>query len=625
MVVTSKNIKEVVEILSQPGEYGLDTETTGLLEKHRLFSIIIASEEDVYYFNFKDYGIKSIPFLGREHFELFQKILDQSDSTFFISNAKFDMRMFLNEGLQIRGTAWCTAAQARVLENNLGPKEYSLNALAKRYLGLEKDDAVKTYVEQNQLWDIETWFGETIYHHRYQDVPYDIMHKYACMDAQLHLKLGKFQKTRFREIESNKNEPSIAPLVLNELNLTKTLFKCERIGIKVDRQKIKDAMREDQLLITGLRHQFYRESGSEFYDGPNLLAAVFKKLGIPVALTEKGNPSFAEKELSKLDHPVVSIVQDIRWYTKRMQTYYPNLLRYSDMSGIIHPDIRQGGTETGRMSCVNPNLTNVPSEEGSDVKYPMRGHFIPRYPSSCLVTIDYKQQELRMFLDLAGEKSVIKAINEGLDPHQATADEVGITRQEAKTVNFALIYGQGIEALAQGLKVDTKTAKDIRDKYFAKLPKVKKLIETISKKGKATLYVTNWFGRRCRISDKDYAYILPNHTVQGGCADVVKIAMNETFKLERSERIKSPGLLFSVHDELVLELFPEDFKIIKPIKNIMENVYKPKNGMKLLVDISHSFKSWAERDMIEGEPTCEPINQSSQSSHQMHTGSTLQL
>jgi DNA polymerase-1 len=621
VVVTENNIKDVFLELFKTREYGLDTETTGLLEKHELFSVIIATADDVYYFNFRDYMDKNIPVLDRvRHLSTLSTVFLHEDSTFYISNAKFDMRMFEKEYMRIAGTVWCTSALGRVLKNNyISKRDYSLDSLAREYLGQSKDDAVKTYVQQNKLWDEEVWYGKTLQHHRYQDVPYEIMLKYACTDATLHLKVGQFQKREFERIEKNKNEPKIMQLVQNELDLTKTLFKCERVGIKVDRQKIKDAMRSDHLRINAEKQIFLTLTGSDYYDGPIRLTEAFNKLGLPIAKTESGNNSFAAEALEKIKHPAVDIIQNVRWLEKRINTYYPNLLYYSGIDGIIHPDIVQGGAATGRMSCVNPNLTNIPArdEEG---ELPMRSHFVPRFENSALVSLDYKQQEFRLMLDLAGEKKLIALINDGMDPHAATADQVGITRDEAKTVNFALLYGQGLDELASNLGVTRDKASDIKQHYFSKLPNTKKWIKNIMDRGAMSLCAINWFGRRCYIDDRKWAYRLPNALIQGGSADMIKIAMNKIRSLENTRRIKSPGLLFSVHDELVLELLPEEFEFSREVKDVMETSYPAKNGMKFEVDVNHSYISWADRDMIEGEP-CEKRKQHSQSSQPMLIGS----
>lgn len=629
VIVTPKNITECVDKILEYKEVGTDTETTGLLEKHRMFSLQIATDDEVYYFNFKDYGLIAVPVLKvEESLPELKRLFTSPKLTHFISNAKFDMRMLLNHGIEISGTTWCVSAMGRVLKNNLPSiKSYSLNELSKLYLDQEKIDEVKTFVEQYKLWDSEKWFNEIKLHYRYQDVPYDIMLKYAAQDARLHLKLGQFQKKMLKEWEKNKNLPPIRPLVLNELQLTKTLFKMERTGIRANVETINSALLSENLEIESLKQEFLKLTGFDFYDGPSRLVEVFRAQGIPVPRTALGNPSFSKDALEYVDHPVVGIIQKIRWLTNRVGTYYPNYLYYTGQDGIIHPDIRQNGAETGRMSCVNPNLNNIPSRNEESAKYPIRQHFIPRDGNS-FICLDYKQQELRIMLDQAGETKLIKAIMEGADPHQGTADLVGLTRDQAKTINFGLIYGTGVDLLAKQLGVNKADATEMKKQYFSKMKKVKTWIENTRTQAENEKVCYNWFGRRCFLSDKKYSYIIPNHRIQGGGADVVKIAMNRCSELERKRKIQSPGLILPIHDELVFELHPNDFSIIPNYIDIMENSYVSKNGMKLEVDIHHSFTSLSKKDLIKGAPVCKktltttPLHQKSDSPQTL-TGSTL--
>lgn len=601
VAVTKENILDVIGILSQTGEYGLDTETEGLLEKHRLFSVIVSSEEDDYYFNFKEYVETTAPVLDKgTHFPLIQNILENPKSCFYLANAKFDMTMLSKEGLEILGSIWDVSVMGRLLFNDMPSiKSYSLDSLAREYLGEEKDPSVETYIDQNKLWDEETWYGEKLKHKRFQDVPYDIMSKYACRDGRLVLKIGKYQKKLFREIENNKNEIKISPLVANEMRLTKTLFSCQRKGIKIDRASVKLAITKDAESIRSLKEEFRTITGFEYHDGPKRLREVFKKLDLPIGKTESGNDSFNSDSLETVDHRVCRVIEDIRWLDKRSSTYYPSMLYYSNLEGIIHPDHIQHGAKTGRMSCREPNLTNIPTRGEGDYT-PMRSHFVPRNHNACFASLDFKQQELRLMFDLAGEKKLIEAVNAGEDLHTVTAETVGCARDTAKTINFGLAYGMGLDELAKALKVSRNEAKEIKDTYFSRMPSTSRFIRNTIEKGRITLRAVNWFGRECRITEKWKAYTLPNALIQGGCADMVKIAMN---KVENASKdIHSKGMLFSVHDELLLELLPEDFDFIYVVKEIMETSYTPINGMKFDVDINHSFISWADKDMISGGP-----------------------
>jgi len=611
ILVTEKNLDSVVSELEKgPLTCSLDTETTGLLEKHSLFSIIVHKEPYTYYFNFKQYLDTTVKKISPQIFyEKTKNLFSKKDSLWFMANAKFDLRMLKKENIFISGKIHDIQAIERVINNDVqSTREYSLNSLATKYFGKSKDDSVLKFIDENELWDIENFGNQTYVHKRFQDVPFEIIMPYACLDAKLTYDIGMAQLEYFEKWDAeNKNHISQTPLLVNEQNLTKALFKCEREAIFVSRKSIQESITNDKAEIVALEQEFLKITGFEFYDGPLRLSEVFNKFQIPIPKTEKGNPSFSKESLSKTKHRVVEILERIRWLSKRISTYYYPLLYYSDTKGMIHADIQQHGARSGRLSCVKPNLTNIPAEEEDD---PLRAHFIPRKDGNIFVSLDYKQQELRMLYDRAGENKMIKAINEGFDPHQYVADMVKITRKQGKTLNFALVYGIGLDELAKQLEVSVQEAKEIREKLFSNLQATEKYLKRVISVGKKTLCVTNWFGRICKVSESKFAYKLPNYDIQGGCADVVKKAINEIYAYELKEKIKSPGLLFPVHDELVCEFEKDDFHHIAVFKKIMESCYPSKNGIKLEVDVSYSFKSWAQRDMIEGLPCDKILSQS---------------
>ena len=137
MLVTKKQFRSVLNQLEKPGVYGLDTETTGLKASDRLFSIIIAAEKEVYYFDFND-GT-----LPRGYLKKFVPVFTNQESIWCLHNAKFDMGMLAKEDLYLKGMVHCTMALERVLRNDyfIG-KPYSLEACAKRR-GAKKDTAVE--------------------------------------------------------------------------------------------------------------------------------------------------------------------------------------------------------------------------------------------------------------------------------------------------------------------------------------------------------------------------------------------------------------------------------------------------------------------------------------------------
>ena len=210
---------------------------------------------------------------------------------------------------------------------------------------------------------------------------------------------------------------------------------------------------------------------------------------------------------------------------------------------------------------------------------------------------DYAAQEFRVALDYAGESGLIEAINAGMDPHQATAEMVGISRKQAKTLNFASIYGAGPDLIAEFLHISALEARELRDKYFARMPKLKHFLSYSGTVAKHRGVVWNRYGRLYYLENHDDSYKIANNLVQGTCADIMKFAMTEIAQILEGKKSR---MLIQVHDELIIEMHKEELYLQEEVIRIMQDQYKPKNGMFLTCSSEHSTCSWGSRDKVKG-------------------------
>ncbi len=580
------------------GERAVDTETTGLRAYHddRIFSIIIADEEKSYYFNFQQYqDLAEDWVLPREWIPFLKPVFSNPDSLWYMTNAKFDMAMLAREGVHVAGEVHCTEALGRVERND--EFKYGLDATAKR-LGLEKSEAVKEYIKKHKLYDKDK-------NPLYYKVPFNVIVPYGELDAKLTRLVGIHQREVFCEIENSTaiGLPKISRIVANEKRFTKTCFKIEQTGIRIDPDYCRAAILYETNRYRKAAESFKGLTGLEFQDANAVLKQAFEKAGETITLTVKGNPSFTDKVLSKYNSPVAKIIQEYRDAYKKANTYYKNFL-YFNKNGIIHASIKQGGATHGRVSVVDPPLQTLADEEDEgDLPFKVRRAFIPS-PGTFFLMMDYDQMEYRMMFDYAGQMDLIAEVKAGMDVHDATVKLVcqmlgmPFTRGNAKTLNFGLLYGMGIDALAAALKTSTDSARALKKAYFQALPCVQGFIRKVTARAEANGYIFNWAGRRCYFKDLDFAYTAPNHLISGGCADVVKIAMNQIDDLLMGKQTK---MIMQVHDEILFEMVPEEIYLIPHIKEIMEGAY-PYKHLKLTVSVEHSFKSWA--DKVKGVP-CE--------------------
>jgi DNA polymerase-1 len=603
VLVERNHFEAVIKQLERTGTYGLDTEATGLkaYQGDRLFSVIIADEHDSFYFNFNGSivtpGDKSL--LPRAWLDRFKPVFLNPDSVWFIHNAKFDMGILYQEGLEIAGTVHCTQAIGRVIKNNiLGG--YSLHATAKRY-GLEKSEKVEEYVKKHGLYEMLSTPGKKkkSYTPHYDKVPLEVIAPYGEKDAFLTRHIGLQQQKELVELRKRQpiNHSSIENIYINERKLTKVCYEMEKNGVKIDRAFCKEALSYELHRSAVAMQSFESMTQTPFIDSNKELAKVFTKMGATFPTTDKGNPSFKDNFLESLDSPVAKCVQEIRDAQKKAGTYYSSFLYYADKRDVIHANMRQDGTEPGRFSYAAPNLQNIPKRGEDKSEYPVRRAFVPR-DGFFFAMLDYDQMEYRLMLNYAavyGDKDLINKIKGGLDVHEATAQTMGVSREHAKTINFGLLYGQGADKLAAALKLPVEQAKSLKRKYFDAIPGVENFLRRVQYTAKKRKHITNWAGRICYLSDPEFAYVMPNHLIQGGCADVVKIAMVRIHDFLRTFRSR---MILQVHDELVFEIAYGEEHLIPALRGIMENVY-PAKYLPLTVGVDFSKTSWHDKEEYE--------------------------
>lgn len=577
MKVTLGNVAEVREHLRVFPYLAADTETTGLSETDVPFAVIIASPQREYYFRPDN---RECPLWA-----CLYDIFAQPGTTWIFQNAKFDMRMLSTRNIDIPGPVIDIAIAARILDNS--HMSYSLSAQAKR-AGLQdkKDDEIKAHIKMHNYYEERTdFFGKVEAHPRYDWVDHDLMEQYACTDARLTFDLYQHYSSLL--------DSSDRAVLQNEMELTKVCYYMERHGVRLDKMYALQAFHAERHQVETLKQRYMEHTGRAYTNSAKSIGAC---ISARLPLTEEGNPSLTDdvvedllgSDIPQKDKDILEVVRSIRFFDKRTTTYYASYLNKVDRVSRIHPTMWQAGTRTGRFSYSDPNLQNIPKED--DAEYKVRRCFIPT-PGNILLSYDYSQMEYRMMAAYANEKHVIKEVMNGADFHQTTADLLGIPRKQAKTLNFAILYGAGIGKIANMLDCAPAEAKRLKTKYFLGLPRVESLVDSIIRTGRSRGYVSNWLGRKLR-AEYDTAYALPNHLIQGGGADVVKRAMVQLYKAELHN-----GLCLQIHDQLVWDVPREWAKAYhQEIKEILENIWTM-NNMKLVVDMSWSDKSLAEEDM----------------------------
>jgi DNA polymerase-1 len=547
MLVGKSSVKSVMEKLAQRKTLALDCEATGLhpFLGARLFSIVIHDGLETYYFNFQGYdGVGAEHVLPYEILQDFEPLTQDPDRTWILANAKYDMHLLSREGVELLGKIYDVLVMARV-ENNTH-LSYSLDSCAKR-IGLGKSDAVLDYIRDHGLWDWVQIPGKKTRSKdlHFAKVPLAIMQPYAEQDAQVTWAVYEHQQKIFSEWDASPRP--IAPIVANEMALTKVCYQVEKRGILLDRNYCQNAIAHEESRMEAARGEFFRLAGVPFVDSRKTLTPVFESNGLAIGKTEKGNDSFTDDVLAGVDHPLARAVQSYRDAAKRANTYYKSFLFFADPSGVVHPNIRQSATATGRFAITDPalqTLQNPDDEKESGHETAVRGAFKAR-PGTTLYELDYKNMEFRAAIDQSDELEMAEKIKAGHDVHTATGEATNIARKQAKILNFRILFGSGIQGVADGLGVSYDTAAEIVKKYYAGLPKLRGTIRRCGEIAKERGWIFNKFGRRYFFPDSNFAYKAFNHWDQGSCADAVKIAMVRIHEFLKDYESK---MILQIHD-----------------------------------------------------------------------------
>lgn len=410
--------------------------------------------------------------------------------------------------------------------------------------------------------------------------------EYLCARADYVLRLHKI--LRQRQIDERRT----SVYQVYDRPLVQTLYSMERRGIKVNARELKGLSDYFDERIRELESKIFAITLEEFNVGsPKQIGEVlFGKMGLKGKKTASGAWATGAEVLEDLAAEGVELaglILEWREMSKLKSTYTDALSELLDKENRVHTTYSIAGTNTGRLASSNPNLQNIPirSEEGKKI----RSCFIAR--EGCkIISCDYSQVELRLLAEVADVKRLKQAFAEGLDVHAATASHVfGIPidkvdanlRRHAKAINFGIVYGISAFGLAKNIGVEPAQAKAYIDAYFDQMPEIKdymnKTIEFAHKNG----YVQTPFGRRCStfgINDSNKRVVANaeraaiNAPIQGGAADIIKLAMN------KMERVLTEGgyktkMLLQVHDELIFEAPEDEVETVMPlIKDVMENI-----------------------------------------------------
>ena len=494
----------------------------------------------------------NLPALGSEAFGPIREVLADPGIAKVGHDLKRSLIACRRAGLELAGSLQDVLVASYVLDPGRRRKE--LAALSSDLLGRE-------------LTPIAKVIGTGKNRRQYGDIAASEALAFACEQVEVPLRL-------WHRFAGQMASQGLERLFLElEMPLIPVLADMEMNGIGIDAGFFAAMSRRlgDELRL--IRDDIYRVAGTEFNinSTPQLREVLFERLELPVVKRTKTGPSTDSSVLEELaiqGHRLPSLMMDYRQLEKLRNTYVdalPSLVNPDTRR--IHTTFNQAVAATGRLSSSDPNLQNIPirTAVGREVR---RGFTAPE--GSMLVTADYSQIELRILAHFSGDEVFVRAFKEGKDVHRETAavifdvpvEEVtGGMRNQAKTVNFATLYGQGPFGLARQLGISMDDAKQFIAQYFERFAGVRRFLDEQVAQARESGYVETLLGRRRYIPElRARAWnvrqfgerVAQNTPIQGTAADLIKVAMIRVREVVGD----GPGarMLLQVHDELVFEV-----------------------------------------------------------------------
>jgi DNA polymerase-1 len=508
-------------------------------------------------------------------------------------NIKFDLHVFANHGIEVKGYTHDTMLQSYVLEAH---KPHSLESLALRHLerrGLSYEDVCGKGAQQIPFAQVPIGRA-TLYSGEDSDQTLDV-----------HQKL-------WPQLQMQDNEKLRWVYEHLEVPIAHALQRIERNGVLIDVQALSHQTQALTQRMEMLQTEAHALAGRPFNLGsPKQIGEIlFTEMGIkPVKKTAGGAASTDEDVLEILaaDHPLPAKILEYRGLSKLKNTYTEKLpAMVNPVTGRVHTNYAQAVAVTGRLSSNEPNLQNIPirTAEGRRI----RCAFVAA-PGHVMASADYSQIELRIMAHISEDEVLLKAFEQGLDIHRATAAEVfniapeqatSEQRRYAKVINFGLIYGMGAFGLARSLGIEQKAAKDYIDRYFTRFAGVKRYMEETRANAKEAGYVETVFGRRLWLPEinspngprqKGAERQAINAPMQGTAADLIKLAMLAVQSEIDAQQLKVK-IVMQVHDELVFEVPKADTDWVRTqVPRIMAGVADLKVPLIAEVGIG---KNWEE-------------------------------
>jgi len=525
----------------------------------------------------------------------FRPVLQDASVQKYMHNAKYDMEIFARYNIEVQGLAFDSMVGAYLAEPG------------RRGVGLKDQVFQRIGPIMTPITDLIGSGSKMI---SIAQAPIRKTADYAGADADMTLRLVK-------PITADLQRHNLIDLYNNiELPLISVLMQMERYGIALDADFLRNLAVSLEAQLNTLEQAIYDSVGHSFnINSPKQLGDIlFTELKLPSGKKNKTGFSVSVDVIESLQgkHPMIDYLLEYRQLNKLKSTYVDGLLSLMDpVTGRVYTSFNQTIASSGRLSSSNPNLQNIPVR--TEVGRQIRRAFIAD-PSYTLLTADYSQFELRILAHITHEPRLVEAFSNDEDIHTITAATLfnvpveQVTKDQrrlAKTVVYAVLYGQSAFGLSQVTGMSNVDAASFIRRYHEIFPNIKGYVDGTLNQARKQGYVNTLYGRKRFFPDMHALSHVErqalereavNMPIQGTNADLIKIAMINLHHDLKEQRMKT-RMILQVHDELVFEVPVEELERAKVlIKDRMEGVEKLDVPIKVEMKVG---KNWYEAEPME--------------------------
>lgn len=543
LITDDRELEEILSDISSDTLIAFDTETTSVEAKEaKIVGFSFCFNEQKSYYVPINHSYLGVPKMISQKAALWS--IERIYSAFVIGhNLKYDFKVILNNF-------------------DLNPPKRYADTMIMAWLD-DPSSSVGMDALAKKLYDYDTIKFENVVKRgdNFASVELESATKYAAEDAWVTL--------RFYNTFSKKLSSQMLKIAYDiEFDFILTLLDMEANGIAVNRAKLRNLIDQNEIALDEIKGEIYKLCGMKFNinSTKQLGQVLFDELKLPSKKSTKTGYSTDESVLKELSdaHPSIAKILEYRELYKLQSTYCEPILNLAlkDENSRVYTSFIHTGTATGRLASKNPNLQNIPAR-GNYAKL-FRSVFEARDGYSFL-SLDYSQIELRLLAHFSGDSALISAFKSGEDIHAKSAINIfgelnDTNRSIAKSINFGLIYGMGVNKLSSDLNIDKKAAKEYIARYFAAFSSVKEYLQNIKDQAKSDGFVQTLIGRRRYFDFSNaspmqlamYEREAVNTKFQGSAADIIKLSMLKIDKILSDEK-----MLLQIHDELIFEVKDE--------------------------------------------------------------------